>query len=59
MLGLIDDANDTYKQYGFMLNDAINLKDDLMTPKETPNINFSWQAFKHSQTHKVIDQIEA
>jgi hypothetical protein len=41
MLGLIDDANDTYKQYGFMLNDAINLKDDLMTPKETPNINFS------------------
>jgi hypothetical protein len=41
MLGLINDANGTYKQYGFMLNDAINLKDDLMTPQQTPNINFS------------------
>jgi hypothetical protein len=52
MLGLIDDANGTYKQYGFMPNDAINLNDDLVTPQQTPNINFSRQAFKHSQNTK-------
>jgi hypothetical protein len=59
MLGLIDNANGTYKQYGFMPNDAINLNNDLMTPQQTPNNNFSQQAFKHSQNTKVIDQIEA
>jgi hypothetical protein len=52
MLDVIDDAKGTYKQYGFMPNDAINLNDDFMTPQQTPNINFSQQAFKHSQNAK-------
>jgi hypothetical protein len=34
MLGLIDNANGTDKQYGFMPNDSINLNDDLMTPQQ-------------------------